>query len=80
MPLVFFRDFSTSANNIYIDKTKPLWHNYFLCGFKGIQVNRHLSAIEMIFMLFQICQGFGLLSVLLLTYVSEGGEGVIASE
>ncbi|XP_049988966.1 N-acetylgalactosamine kinase isoform X4 [Alexandromys fortis] len=32
------RDFSTSANNIHIDKTKPVWHNYFLCGFKGIQV------------------------------------------
>ncbi|XP_036094636.1 N-acetylgalactosamine kinase isoform X3 [Rousettus aegyptiacus] len=33
-----YPDFSTSANNIQIDKTKPLWHNYFLCGFKGIQV------------------------------------------
>ncbi|XP_059952789.1 N-acetylgalactosamine kinase isoform X4 [Mesoplodon densirostris] len=33
-----YPDFSASANNIQIDKTKPLWHNYFLCGFKGIQV------------------------------------------
>ncbi|XP_047622353.1 N-acetylgalactosamine kinase isoform X4 [Phacochoerus africanus] len=33
-----YPDFSTSADNIQIDKTKPLWHNYFLCGFKGIQV------------------------------------------
>uniref|UniRef100_G3THV2 N-acetylgalactosamine kinase n=1 Tax=Loxodonta africana TaxID=9785 RepID=G3THV2_LOXAF len=33
-------DFSTSANNIQIDKTKPVWHNYFLCGFKGIQVSQ----------------------------------------
>ncbi|XP_062947145.1 N-acetylgalactosamine kinase isoform X5 [Cynocephalus volans] len=33
-----YPDFSTSASNIQIDKTKPLWHNYFLCGFKGIQV------------------------------------------
>ncbi|XP_050653136.1 N-acetylgalactosamine kinase isoform X4 [Macaca thibetana thibetana] len=32
-----YPDFSTSANNIQIDKTKPLWHNYFLCGLKGIQ-------------------------------------------
>ncbi|KAM4829539.1 N-acetylgalactosamine kinase isoform 1-T1 [Thomomys bottae] len=32
-----YPDFSTSINNIQIDKTKPLWHNYFLCGFKGIQ-------------------------------------------
>ncbi|XP_071464337.1 N-acetylgalactosamine kinase isoform X2 [Marmota flaviventris] len=33
-----YPDFSTSANNIQIDRTNPLWHNYFLCGFKGIQV------------------------------------------
>ncbi|XP_030354034.1 N-acetylgalactosamine kinase isoform X5 [Strigops habroptila] len=32
------RDFSTSVNNIQINKTKPQWHNYFLCGLKGIQV------------------------------------------
>uniref|UniRef100_H2NN69 N-acetylgalactosamine kinase n=3 Tax=Pongo abelii TaxID=9601 RepID=H2NN69_PONAB len=32
-----YPDLSTSANNIQIDKTKPLWHNYFLCGLKGIQ-------------------------------------------
>nr|XP_047908289.1 N-acetylgalactosamine kinase isoform X3 [Anser cygnoides] len=31
------RDFSTSVNDIQINKTKPQWHNYFLCGLKGIQ-------------------------------------------
>lgn len=29
--------FNINANNVQIDKTKPLWHNYFLCEFKGIQ-------------------------------------------
>ncbi|XP_003471910.1 N-acetylgalactosamine kinase isoform X1 [Cavia porcellus] len=38
-----YPDFSTSANAIQIDKTKPLWHNYFLCGFKGIQEHFGLS-------------------------------------
>uniref|UniRef100_A0ABI7YBK9 Galactokinase 2 n=1 Tax=Felis catus TaxID=9685 RepID=A0ABI7YBK9_FELCA len=38
-----YPDFSTNANNIQIDKTKPLWHNYFLCGFKGIQEHFGLS-------------------------------------
>nr|XP_054954545.1 N-acetylgalactosamine kinase isoform X9 [Pan paniscus] len=38
-----YPDFSTSANNIQIDKTKPLWHNYFLCGLKGIQEHFGLS-------------------------------------
>uniref|UniRef100_A0A8C4MEP3 Galactokinase 2 n=1 Tax=Equus asinus TaxID=9793 RepID=A0A8C4MEP3_EQUAS len=38
-----YPDFSTSANNVQIDKTKPLWHNYFLCGFKGIQEHFGLS-------------------------------------
>ncbi|XP_062061859.1 N-acetylgalactosamine kinase isoform X2 [Lepus europaeus] len=38
-----YPDFSTSSNNIQIDKTKPLWHNYFLCGFKGIQEHFGLS-------------------------------------
>ncbi|XP_019359711.1 PREDICTED: N-acetylgalactosamine kinase isoform X2 [Gavialis gangeticus] len=33
-----YLDFSTSVNNIQINQTKPLWHNYFLCGLKGIQV------------------------------------------
>ncbi|XP_069480877.1 N-acetylgalactosamine kinase [Ambystoma mexicanum] len=32
-----YLDFTTSTNSIQIDKTKPLWHNYFLCGLKGIQ-------------------------------------------
>ncbi|XP_012297602.1 N-acetylgalactosamine kinase isoform X5 [Aotus nancymaae] len=38
-----YPDFSTSATNIQIDKTKPLWHNYFLCGLKGIQEHFGLS-------------------------------------
>uniref|UniRef100_A0A8D0SSQ6 Galactokinase 2 n=1 Tax=Sus scrofa TaxID=9823 RepID=A0A8D0SSQ6_PIG len=38
-----YPDFNTSADNIQIDKTKPLWHNYFLCGFKGIQEHFGLS-------------------------------------
>ncbi|XP_047908291.2 N-acetylgalactosamine kinase isoform X3 [Anser cygnoides] len=33
-----YLDFSTSVNDIQINKTKPQWHNYFLCGLKGIQV------------------------------------------
>ncbi|KAM9064952.1 N-acetylgalactosamine kinase isoform X2 [Sarcophilus harrisii] len=33
-----YLDFSTSVNDIHIDKTNPQWHNYFLCGLKGIQV------------------------------------------
>ncbi|XP_074090815.1 N-acetylgalactosamine kinase isoform X2 [Macrotis lagotis] len=32
-----YEDFSVNINDIYIDKTKPQWHNYFLCGLKGIQ-------------------------------------------
>lgn len=40
-----YPDFSTTANNICIDKTKPLWHNYFLCGFKGIQEHFGLSQL-----------------------------------
>nr|XP_056721894.1 N-acetylgalactosamine kinase [Euleptes europaea] len=32
-----YLDFSTNANNIEINQAKPLWHNYFLCGFKGIE-------------------------------------------
>ncbi|XP_052039447.1 N-acetylgalactosamine kinase isoform X3 [Apodemus sylvaticus] len=40
-----YPDFSTTANSICIDKTKPLWHNYFLCGFKGIQEHFGLSQL-----------------------------------
>ncbi|KAJ7311024.1 hypothetical protein JRQ81_006620 [Phrynocephalus forsythii] len=32
-----YSDFSTNANNVQINQAKPLWHNYFLCGFKGIE-------------------------------------------
>ncbi|XP_020833694.1 N-acetylgalactosamine kinase isoform X2 [Phascolarctos cinereus] len=37
-----YPDFSTSIDDIHIDKTKPQWHNYFLCGFKGIQEHFNL--------------------------------------
>ncbi|KAE8617825.1 hypothetical protein XENTR_v10009206 [Xenopus tropicalis] len=37
-------DFSVNVNDIKIDKTKPLWHNYFLCGLKGIQDHFCLSS------------------------------------
>ncbi|XP_008830016.1 N-acetylgalactosamine kinase isoform X4 [Nannospalax galili] len=40
-----YPDFSTSANHICIDKTKPLWHHYFLCGFKGIQEHFGISKL-----------------------------------
>ncbi|CAH2274025.1 N-acetylgalactosamine kinase isoform X1 [Pelobates cultripes] len=39
-----YLDFSTSVDDIQIDKTKPFWHNYFLCGLKGIQDNFNLSS------------------------------------
>ncbi|KAM9311884.1 N-acetylgalactosamine kinase [Gastrophryne carolinensis] len=39
-----YLDFSGSIHNIEIDKTKPLWHNYFLCGLKGIQDHFNLSS------------------------------------
>ncbi|XP_066132554.1 N-acetylgalactosamine kinase isoform X3 [Saccopteryx bilineata] len=40
-----YLDFTTRADNIQIDKTKPQWHNYFLCGFKGIQEHFGLSKL-----------------------------------
>ncbi|XP_053129019.1 N-acetylgalactosamine kinase isoform X2 [Hemicordylus capensis] len=39
-----YSDFSTNANNIQINQTKPLWHHYFLCGFKGIEDNFSLDS------------------------------------
>ncbi|XP_074150562.1 N-acetylgalactosamine kinase [Sminthopsis crassicaudata] len=38
-----YPDFSTSVNDIHIDKTNPQWHNYFLCGLKGIQEHFNLK-------------------------------------
>ncbi|XP_038603192.1 N-acetylgalactosamine kinase-like [Tachyglossus aculeatus] len=32
-----YPDFSSSVNDIQINAAQPLWHNYFLCGLKGIQ-------------------------------------------
>ncbi|XP_072481152.1 N-acetylgalactosamine kinase isoform X4 [Notamacropus eugenii] len=37
-----YPDFSTRIDNVHIDKTKPQWHNYFLCGLKGIQEHFNL--------------------------------------
>ncbi|XP_063782097.1 N-acetylgalactosamine kinase [Pseudophryne corroboree] len=39
-----YLDFSVGVNDIQIDKTKPLWHSYFLCGVKGIQEHFNLSS------------------------------------
>ncbi|XP_029430384.1 N-acetylgalactosamine kinase isoform X2 [Rhinatrema bivittatum] len=39
-----YLDFTANAANIQIEKTKPLWHNYFLCGLKGIQERFNLSS------------------------------------
>ncbi|XP_067827578.1 N-acetylgalactosamine kinase isoform X2 [Heptranchias perlo] len=33
-----YLDFNVHINKIHIDTAKPLWQYYFLCGFKGIQV------------------------------------------
>ncbi|XP_056428204.1 N-acetylgalactosamine kinase isoform X3 [Hyla sarda] len=38
-----YLDFSLSLNDIEINKTKPLWHSYFLCGLKGIQEHFNLG-------------------------------------
>ncbi|KAM3925568.1 N-acetylgalactosamine kinase [Leptodactylus fuscus] len=38
-----YLDFSVGLNDIQIDKTKPLWHSYFLCGLKGIQEHFNLD-------------------------------------
>ncbi|KAM8974170.1 N-acetylgalactosamine kinase, partial [Pelodytes ibericus] len=39
-----YMDVSVSVNDIQIEKTKPLWYNYFLCGLKGIQDHFNLSS------------------------------------
>ncbi|KAM7152028.1 N-acetylgalactosamine kinase isoform 3-T3 [Macrochelys suwanniensis] len=39
-----YLDFSTSVNNIHVNKTKPVWHNYFLCGLKGVQEHFGLNS------------------------------------
>ncbi|XP_075064065.1 N-acetylgalactosamine kinase [Mixophyes fleayi] len=39
-----YLDFSVGVNDIQIDKTKPLWHSYFLCGLKGIQDHFNLKS------------------------------------
>ncbi|KAG2470726.1 GALK2 kinase, partial [Polypterus senegalus] len=33
-----YLDFTIAASEIHIDKSKPLWQYYFLCGLKGVQV------------------------------------------
>ncbi|XP_028678784.1 N-acetylgalactosamine kinase [Erpetoichthys calabaricus] len=32
-----YLDFTRAASEIHIDKSKPLWQYYFLCGMKGVQ-------------------------------------------
>ncbi|XP_044294525.1 N-acetylgalactosamine kinase [Varanus komodoensis] len=39
-----YADFSTSVTDIQINKTKPVWHNYFLCGLKGIKEHCRLDS------------------------------------
>ncbi|GCB63646.1 hypothetical protein scyTo_0013230 [Scyliorhinus torazame] len=39
-----YLDYNVHINKIHIDTTKPQWHNYFLCGFKGIQEHFNLTA------------------------------------
>ncbi|GFT07862.1 n-acetylgalactosamine kinase [Trichonephila clavipes] len=31
-----YKNFSTSVDELQIDKTSPQWYHYFLCGYKGI--------------------------------------------
>ena len=31
-----FRDYTTTTEDFTIDKSKPLWYHYFLCGFAGV--------------------------------------------
>lgn len=38
-----YSDFSTSIKDFEINSTKPAWHNYFLCGVKGIQESSKLA-------------------------------------
>ncbi|KAK1144178.1 N-acetylgalactosamine kinase-like isoform X1 [Acipenser oxyrinchus oxyrinchus] len=38
-----YPDFTSRISDIHIDKTKPLWHYYFLCGLKGIQEHFSLA-------------------------------------
>ncbi|XP_078386399.1 N-acetylgalactosamine kinase isoform X3 [Cetorhinus maximus] len=33
-----YLDYNVHINEVHIDTAKPRWHYYFLCGFKGIQV------------------------------------------
>ncbi|XP_072004378.1 N-acetylgalactosamine kinase isoform X3 [Engystomops pustulosus] len=37
------KDFTLGLNDIQIDKTKPMWHSYFMCGLKGIQDHFNLD-------------------------------------
>lgn len=39
-----YLEVSVAFHDIQIDKTKPLWHNYFLCGLKGIQDHFSLNS------------------------------------
>ncbi|XP_040269954.1 N-acetylgalactosamine kinase [Bufo bufo] len=41
-----YLDFSLGLKDIQINKTKPLWHSYFLCGLKGIQEHFNLDQLK----------------------------------
>ncbi|MBN3275764.1 GALK2 kinase, partial [Polyodon spathula] len=43
MSVLFYRDFTGRISDVHIDKSKPLWHYYFLCELKGIQEHFSLA-------------------------------------
>ncbi|XP_076863539.1 N-acetylgalactosamine kinase isoform X2 [Brachyhypopomus gauderio] len=40
-----YKDFTTSINEVTIDRENPQWYYYFLCGVKGIQEQLSLSPL-----------------------------------
>lgn len=35
-----------SVSEIAIDRENPQWHNYFLCGVKGVQVRQRENTVN----------------------------------
>ncbi|XP_023672848.2 N-acetylgalactosamine kinase [Paramormyrops kingsleyae] len=40
-----YKDFTAATDNIVIDRTKPQWYYYFMCGVKGIQEHFGLTSM-----------------------------------
>ncbi|XP_016133222.1 N-acetylgalactosamine kinase-like [Sinocyclocheilus grahami] len=40
-----YKDFTVSADGIFIDRENPQWHYFFLCGVRGIQEHLSLSSL-----------------------------------